>query len=330
MSHKNYKTIIERIEAARKKRQTEGLTPKQISETAATNKRVVSVKRHRPTRPRVAKPSQTVETGCNFSVFFSGGIGDVLALESFFSEEQRNCLKAVYYGTNKQAGVEAMLKSLPNYPALKQHYTVWNDFSDFWCFYSKVDCIAKLKDNNRRIMPGLVSSKDWSIIVKFGDIKKGRLKYNGSSFLKHKLADVGEYQLPESYIVICPYSTDKRLKERDFTDSDWKECYRYLERTGTKAVVLNEGKDVIPVHSNLIDLSNKTTLPKAIEVLKNAKGYVGIDSSLSVLAAKLFDEPQLVIKSCNQHCYENAVCYYAPKTEFGFLANKISISEEMN
>jgi ADP-heptose:LPS heptosyltransferase len=123
--------------------------------------------------------------------------------------------------------------------------------------------------------------------------------------------------------VLCPFSTDKRSKERDFNAEDWNQTLKFLEQKDIKGVVINSGNDIVPKNSYLIDLSNLTKIEEAVEIVKAAKGYLGIDSWLSVLAAKVFNSLSLQIKSVNSHCLNNAAFYYAPKKEFNFINTKI-------
>lgn len=278
-------------------------------------------------RPRkITLPRRVIRSN---SIFLSGSIGDVLALESFMSGDERAAVHKIFYGTQKKGDIETLLSSVPTMPNLKDHVSVWSDFSNMWCFFSKDECVKKVKQQRRRIVPDFERSEDFSIMSKFNQIMNGDVAYTGSSFLKHRLADVSAFGLPGSYVVVCPYSTDKRIADRDFTHADWEECLKYLGRLGVPGVVLNIGGDLVPDSPALVNLSNKTTITEAVEILKGATGYVGIDSSLSVLAAKLFVHPRLLVKSVNHHCYRYAKCYYAPQTDFGFIAKAIVAPDDV-
>lgn len=258
----------------------------------------------------------------NPAIFLSGGIGDVITLESYMSDAQREALTTICYGTNKQAPIEQIFRGLPNYPNLSNHQIVWNDFSRFWCFLFKGDCNGKLAINQKTAE--FNNSEDWGIMVKFPQIKSGILKYNNSSLITYKLCSIDHLPLPVNYCVICPYSSDKRIKSRDFSDDDWAAAIYHLIKRNMTAVVLNNGNEYIPDNACLINLNNKTSFIEAVEVLKKANGYIGIDSSLSVLAAKLFDYPNLMIKSQNDHCYSNKHVYYAPQSKFNFINTAIA------
>lgn len=259
----------------------------------------------------------------NRAIFLSGGVGDIFALESFLSDEQRNLIDTIYYGTSKRLPIELLFRSVPTFPNLTKHVVAWDDFRSFWCFFHKHECIARMRAASLYVDPHLEACEDFGIGVKFEQIKKGLMPYTGSSFLKHRLAGVSRFKLPHVYFVVAPYSSDKRGL-RDFTSQDWLNVSAYLQKHGLIGVVLNDAYDHVPSNPMLINLSGQTTLLEAIEVLKFAKGFIGIDSSLSVLATKLFDYPNLHIKSKNLHLFENKEVYYAPKKTFEFINEDFS------
>jgi hypothetical protein len=344
MDEKRQKKILDKIRKAQQRRQVFGLSSQQVNSIAQQqqqdsalptimNKQKVLRLGPKPRPPIMNAPfrstAEAVNTG-EFTIFVSGGIGDVITLESFFTEEQRRTLTTVFYATNKYHFIEPLFRSMPNYPALKNHVTVWADFSKFWCFYSKEDCLRKLIAQKQSYPQSLIFAQDYSILPRFEDIKAGKLRFTGSSLLKHKVASLDELILPDKFITLCPFSTDKRIKTRDFDQSDWQITMDYLRKKGMKGVVLNEGHDTIPSEPELINLSNKATLPQAIEIMKLSMGYLGIDSALSVLAAQFFRPEEMTIKSHNGHCYDNLVCYYAPHRSFDFVVREIKLSPQLH
>jgi hypothetical protein len=270
---------------------------------------------------RLPQPSEQVHiVDVNPVVLFTGGIGDIFALESYFTDKQRNSLSTILYATNKQNHIQTLFEALVDYPNLKSHTVVWDDFQNFWCFLFKKEVIDRLGGN---AMQELINCEDYGIVTKFQQIKLGKLNYNNSSFLKASLTDVTSFNLPYSYVILAPYSTDKRNSGRDFTQQDWARAIEWIANKDMIGVVINQGNDVVPDHSRIINLSNKTTILEAVEILKKAKAYIGIDTWLSVLAAKLFERPMLAIKSNNHHCYDNKSIYFAPKKTFDFLGNDL-------
>lgn len=293
------------------------------------------------------------------NILFTGGIGDVLAIESFLSNEQRQKLEGIYYATRAHKVIREIFNALPNYPNLKRHVILWDDFSHRFAFHNKNELIEQINphkgnteaDWNLRIsryqrwQKLLEGVGDYSIAMLFPQCNPFFRPYNGSSPLIHEVANISRFCLPDqddflekekdrvahlmtlgeipkplSYIIVCPYTiNDRRDSGRDFTAHDWEFLTNYLTKRKCFAVILNIGDDPIPEHPLIINLANQTSFLESIEVLKRAKGYIGIDSSLSVLAAKLFNHPDLMIKSNNNHCYMWAGVYYTPHIESPFL-----------
>jgi len=299
-----------------KRRSGPALEPK--NQPNRDSKHIINQRRRRT--PVVPCVYQNPSYGLNGKILITGGIGDVFAVESFFSDEQRVLLTTILYATHKSEYIKTLFDAIPTYPHLKYHKVIWSDFSNFWCFCYKEELIRRM---GSACPQELRDAEDWGIVPKFPVISVGMCKYNGSSFIKHKLADVDKFRLPQNYVVIQPYSTDKRVRQRDYNDADWIATLYWLKKRNMKGVVINKGSDPIPEESCLINLANQTTVLEAAEILKCGKGYVGIDSWLTVLAAKLFDNEWIGIKSINSHCYSNKHIYYAPKTKFDFISQDI-------
>jgi hypothetical protein len=288
-------------------------TPEEDASMEIINQR----KRRMPVVPPHHQPSSGIMKN---TVLLTGGIGDVFTIESHWTDEQRASLETILYATHKQPMIQALFEALPNYPNLKNHKVVWADFKDFWCFCYKDEVIRKLEPD---APADLRNCEDWGIIPKFPLIGAGVIKFNGSSFLRHKLTDISHFCLPPNYVTLQPYSTDKRVGARDYNDADWCATLYWLTKRNLKGVVINKGDEKVPENPNIIDLSNKTNVLEAVEVLKGSRGYIGIDSWLCVLAAQLFEDDFLAIKSHNGHCYENKHIYFAPKKRFDFLSTDI-------
>jgi hypothetical protein len=247
------------------------------------------------------------------SALFTCGIGDFIAIDSFLPPETRRNLRTIFYATRAESGIRSIIEAHPDYQSVERHVTAWSNFDEVFCFHKKCELESKLAD------PGILAGvHDFSIVVIFDLIDFGRLKYCGCNLLTRSLTRVSA-SLPREYFVICPYSPNDRRFPRDFTQQDWQDTLGILESRGCHGVVLNVGDDHVPRHPLLVDLSNKTSLLESIEILKSAIGYIGIDSSLSVVAAKLFGPENLRIKSRNPHCYRFAHFYFAPHTDFPFL-----------
>ncbi len=277
-------------------------------------------------KPAPPKPPTVKRADPNrLSILVTGGLGDVITVESFLTDEQRRTLKCVYYATRQAKAVRQMFESIPIYRKL-EHVVLWEDFSTFFAFYSKADLTDRMTKNRLKLPDEWPDVEDQSILAIFPLVTNRTLTYNGSSLLAAPVADLDKFGLPEKYVVTCPYTiNDKRSADRDFSRHDWDVLLKYVEKQDTKVVVINQGTDPIPKHPGVVDLSNKTTVAEAVEVVKRATGYFGIDSAFSVIATKLFDPPNLVVKTRNPFLRSHKHIYYAPKKSYGFIREKLEI-----
>lgn len=251
---------------------------------------------------------------------FTGGIGDILSLESHMSEEETKNLEHVYYATRAKKIID-LFKIKEIFPLIKSHNVIWDDFSDFYCFHSKPECsklLEKTPDNWGRVL-------DWSILTRFPEIENGTRQFKGSSFLKIKIADISHINKSRRNLCVNSYSLNDPNNPRYFSIQEWAEILHYLHKNDIQGIVLNIGDKSVPEDKHLLNLTNKTTLFEAIELLKESMGFIGVDSALSVLASQLFDEKSIVIKSRSTHLWRWKHVYYAPKTSFNFIMPKINM-----
>jgi ADP-heptose:LPS heptosyltransferase len=249
--------------------------------------------------------------------FVSGGIGDFLAIESHLPERTRRTLVGVYYATKAVGGIRALLDAVPRgcFPNLSGQEVLVEDGPIFTLPHAAAAV-------GRPELLGRV--EDWSIFREFPRIKSGELPFTGSSFLRYQLADISRFGLPSRFIAIHPFSVNDRRERRDFTTEDWTWLLEHLERADQVGIILGTGDDRRPTDPRLIDLTGQTSYPEAVEVLKAASGFIGVGSSLSVLAAQLFEPPNLIIRGPGRHVRDNRRIYYAPHREVFFLRPQLT------
>jgi hypothetical protein len=255
-------------------------------------------------------------------IFLTGGIGDVLALESFFTPAERQAVETVYYASRKNDELIEIMK-LADFPSLKAHVRIWDDFSTQWCFHRKRDYFEAAAKAGVRIPYGAIVAEDWGILIKFQEIHRQLRHYHGSTFFRARTKpSLARFGLPARYVVVCPYSVDKRRPERDFTAQELGLTFQFAGAFAT-GVIINQGDDKPADYHAIIDLSNQTTLEEAIAILEGAMGYIGVDSALSVLAAKCLPAERVLIKSNNPHLYSHTSIYYAPANGSRFLTEDV-------
>lgn len=261
----------------------------------------------------------------HFALLITGGLGDFMAIEAFMPPGLRNQLVAIYYATHAAKSIQTAFAVMDTFPLLKSHVVLWNDFSKFYAFNHKGEVDKRMQEAGLPLPDGWRHHVgDWSIAHIFPQVSAGLLPYEGSSLLSRTVAV--RPPVPAFYYAISPATvTDKRNNTRDFDRDDWAAVLARLERDAVPGVVLGIGDDPVPEHPLLVNLVNKTTLPESVEVLKGAKGFFGIDSSMSVLAAKLFDRPNLQVKTRHSQLVRTGHIYYAPKTDMSFIRSRMEI-----
>lgn len=232
------------------------------------------------------------------NVLITGGIGDFIALDSFLSPEQKQQVEGVYLATKMAGPITDLLTDCPTYPNLKNVTLVQDSFpAGRTAFFSRADVIRA----NPHWRKELETCADLSVLVRF----PACITFHGSSFTSYRLADIDCFALPKKYAAICPSSPNDRavMQGRDLDSADWR-CLE--EHVDMEAVVLNLEAGDFPYRN----LAGQTSLKEAVEITKGAAAYVGVDSCLSVLAAKC--RMPLFIRSGNMHFYRWKHVYCAP------------------
>lgn len=228
------------------------------------------------------------------SILITGGIGDWFAVEQTLTGEERDALETVYYATRQHRPIAELWRLLPNYPRLREHVVLTDDWSKRFCFVDKWEV-------GQAIGRECPAERDGSIKLVFADLAKGAIQCRQSSVLRHTLT-TDLPTLPEQYACVQYTSPNDRRHQRDVRDK---------ERPAIQAWASLRG---LPLVS--IEQSEGFALPVAIEILKHASGFIGIDSCFSVLAARLFEPHTLKIRSVNRHLFSNVRNYY-PTQEAG-------------
>jgi hypothetical protein len=256
-------------------------------------------------------------------IFWSGGLGDIFALEATFTDDYRKSIGRMYWATRSRSQMAPLFTRFPNYPYLKEHLSLWESFDNGLCFKTLEDAFATTLHQHLVVGP----VEDWSVFKHF--YYPQPFTYN--SFIKYNHANISSFNLPEEYIVICPYSNVNKPSIQEwkrFLEKDWEWLFKHLSKKKVYGVVLNAGDDFVPENKWLIDLSNKTKLTAAIEIVKSASGYIGIDMAFSVLAAQLMPAEKMIVKTRNVVLWGFKHVYYAPKTEWDFIVPCLGATEK--
>lgn len=144
------------------------------------------------------------------------------------------------------------------------------------------------------------------------DLIKKRNNFD-SSFLNNNFSYIENYNLPNNFVTLMPWTNYPRYFY--FTEEDWNETEKILRHLNIKAVVIGkENYDKVPKSDCFINLIDKTNILESIEICKRSNFYIGVDSWPSVLASQFLSCNKCIIK----HRSENSPSlkrfkFYYPK-----------------
>lgn len=239
-------------------------------------------------------------------ILFTGGLGDILAVEARMSNSERFAVKEIYLAT---PGAKTIMT------ALKYHY-LWRDLpvkeiltkEQIQKYAPSKYCIHSLNELNNVCItanatmppPGLI---DMSIIKIFGEIRSNQRPWAGSGFAFPR------YECD----LVCDLATtsgDSRIKNRNFTS---EEIGRVKEYAGKRKVIyLGEGN---------------TTFDEFVGYTLGCREYIGVDSASSVLAAidkVYFKGKKIFIRANNPAWYNHRASWYPPDALDFFYASEYS------
>lgn len=236
------------------------------------------------------------------TIFLCGAIGDIIAIECYLSDMARASLEVICLPDTNYTFIPMLFGSLPNYPKLKRYVEVCPGQHQW---HNKAILLDRMAAEGFRPkepdgMIRLIEAQDWSLDQIFAEYNEGTsLKYNGSSFAQYTLAS---NPVKGMYYAICPYAganISGGVDGRNFDNDDWDAVLSYLDEQDVNGVVVGTGDGYVPDHCHLSNMMNKTTLLEALEIVKNATGYIGVDSSMSVIASKTIVQNNFHLKTVN-------------------------------
>ena len=136
-----------------------------------------------------------------------------------------------------------------------------------------------------------------------------------------------KFNLPKTYAIICPYTEDNRIwcvnckhiheevkycdLTRNFSKLDFENTIKFLKNNNIIGVLISL-KAIDIKHKNIINLSTKTTLLESIEITKQAKYYIGVDTFLATITTRIIKEKNIIIKCNNNHGINYKKIYWFP------------------
>lgn len=258
-----------------------------------------------------ARRLKTAEAQRPTKLFVSGGIGDVIALSCFLDVPES--IESIHYATRNAEGVESYLSRICRRDVT--HLCEWSDWSNRFCWFSLAEFVRTTGRED------LSDAMDWSIASIFPRCDLVFRRFPWVSFSQENTRE--RYGLPACYAVLHPFTRDKRDPGRDLRFDEIRATLEAARSAGLPVVAINDGDEPPITGDGVIDLTNVTSIPEAIEITLNATAFVGVDSVLSVVATKVLDADRLCVKTINPHCRRFAHLYFAPFRSFEFLTNDV-------
>lgn len=261
------------------------------------------------------------------SVVVTGGLGDLITLESHMTAEESGRIERMYLATPAARSIMQLIRDCPAwFPSLEEESVkvMWNDWGLVRALHAKEDLYRLRWD----VGSDYREAQDLSIRLSFRDIMSRKIPYTGSQLLRPDAECSPPAGLPDCYICVHPGTDSNDYGAgRNMTVEEWVHLVRWLQHTDQYAVVIGSDKQRHVQSERIVDIQGQTTIAQTIQVLRGATSYIGIDSWLSVLAAQLFGPLDLTIKSVNQHLYIYKRLYYTPHRVYPFIRTNLLISE---
>jgi ADP-heptose:LPS heptosyltransferase len=238
-------------------------------------------------------------------------IGDFIAFESFLTDKEKANLKEIICFGNKNNNDtrhHLIKKSIFYNKKIKITMLPRINKEKIGFTRERASLLKNYMSNNLHL-----SNNKYKILIDYrfynqNDQYKEILKnqnIKNYSFIKQKLCEISKFKLPQEYISISAWTYNIVKSGRLFNIEDWHETIKILKSNNIKGVILNDQKwyldnlwfKEILKEDCFINLTGKTNYFEAIEIVKNSKGFIGIDSSLSIIATQALQEKSIIIKA---------------------------------
>jgi ADP-heptose:LPS heptosyltransferase len=245
-------------------------------------------------------------------------VGDFIAVESFLTDKEKENLKGIICLSSG--------KCIPHFECISKS-KFYNKSCEKICierpsgidnFEIRNNLLIDYLNKNLKIDKNkiLIDYNFYNQNNQYKEIiEKENLK--NYSFTKEKLCEIDKFKLPNKYISISAWSYDYK-KNKGFDIEDWHETIKILKYNNIKGVILNNQNwyldnlwfQEILKENCFINLIGETNYFEAMEIVKNSKGFIGIDGSLSIIATQALKEKTIIIKTNNDSGAHRLCSYY--------------------
>lgn len=242
--------------------------------------------------------------------YICAGIGDMVCLDCFLTQEERNSITEIYWGSRFGKDIAPLIQDNFFYKNIKNQYFIddetgkqyWQKLKPnepqnwtFWHFRSDVPQDYHTALAHYSLTPDQV--QDFTPISFFNDVNRN---YTGSSFLMNaSKADVEWDKIgitPGKYILVhYPTSSRPRNDIATINNKDWEQIKLLAKEKNLPVVVISDIEFQVPFEE--VKVLIKPDIKSVIALAKYAEYYVGCDSFVSILCAKVMAANKMLIKS---------------------------------
>ena len=236
-------------------------------------------------------------------ILFTGGLGDVLAVEARMTEAEKYGAREIYLATPGAKFVRQALSYhyLWNKLPIKEILTreqIFKYAPSKYCIHSLLELTTVCRTNRLTMPPdGVV---DMGIIKIFAEMRSGQRPWSGSGFAFPRI-ECG---------LACDFAStsgDTRINNRAFSVEEMNRVKDYAEKNKLEIKELGE---------------DKTTFDEYVGYVQGCREFIGIDSAASILAAidkVTFPGKRIFVRSNNKAWYAHRSQWYPPSAmDFSF------------
>ncbi len=221
-------------------------------------------------------------------VLLTCGAGDFIAIEGWLAVWETHAVTEIAWATPAQKLIMPLADLV--FPNLVKHETLVSNWGEAGGDDSCIETGELLSENLGRQS----WEEDWSIGKIVAQASDGKREYKGSSLMGMRLCWPPD--IPKPYIAIHPVSSNAPTSTRDMDEKDWRATTHWLKRHGWLGGALGTNPNDAPTHPHLYNLMGQTSLLESLEITKQAAGFIGCASVLSVMAAASIPERCVRIK----------------------------------
>jgi hypothetical protein len=257
-------------------------------------------------------------------VIVTGGIGDFLTVDYFFSYSEKYNIIFITKQSLKLKSILQFYKKTNKYYALKFDFALIGK-PGFDHTHELIMFFPELKKINT-----INISEDFPLIRNL--ITSKNVTGNNTLFTKTIIDVKHKFNIPNGFALINPYTEDNRLEcikcnekhngrqtcklTRNFVNADYLNIFNFLKKNKITGVIISISPIIIPdtyKDTDIINLSKNTLdIIDCIELTKQCNYFFGIDSVFSVIASKILPYQNIYIKCNNKHGYKNKDIYWYP------------------